>query len=327
MEAKRLNKFISDTGFCSRREADNLLEQGRVTVNSKVPAAGTKVTAQDKVRIDGEILPVRHEEPVFLVFNKPAGIAATTDLSVKNNIIRALNYPASLLPIGFLDRDAEGLLFLSNDTESVRKITKADNRYEKEYLVTVDKLISPDFLTKVSEGGIPEPGMERKKNFVTKLGTNRFRIVLEPGTNHHVKRLVEGLGYKIVHLQRTRLGNITAGKLHVGMWRTLTEAEVTAIKSEAIRKPRKSYGANKATDDFEEESVVTRHSEPAKPRTAAKATSPSLKKPKSPPANNKSPKNTARGTGQQRIGKSKPASARTATPRSNSRRSDGAPKK
>jgi 23S rRNA pseudouridine2604 synthase len=326
MEAKRLNKFISDTGFCSRREADNLLEQGRVTVNGKVPEAGTKVTAQDKVRIDGEILHVRHEEPVFLVFNKPAGIATTTDISVRNNIIQALNYPASLQPIGFLDRDAEGLLFLSNETEVVRKMTKADARYEKEYLVTVDKLINTDFLAKVSEGGFQEPGTERKKNFVTKLGTNRFRIVLEPGTNHHVKRIVEGLGYKVVHLQRTRLADITPGKLQVGMWRTLTKAEVDSLKSVISQKAHRSYGSSRIADDFTNEGLL--------PKNAAKFQSNHGKSDKSAattkdaPVNKSQQKKAGRHTsGQPRIGKSKPASAKTSAPRSSSRKTGGSPKR
>ncbi|MDQ3292163.1 MAG: S4 domain-containing protein [Bacteroidota bacterium] len=324
MEAKRLNKFISDTGFCSRREADKLLEQGRVTVNGKIPEPGTKVTAKDKVRIDDELLHVREEEIVFLLFNKPAGIATTTDLSVRNNIISALNYPASLLPIGFLDREAEGLLFLSNDTEQVRKMTKNDAKYEKEYIVTVDKLISGDFLTKVSEGGIPEPGATRKKNFVAKMGTNRFRIVLEPSTNHHIKRIVEALGYKVVHLQRTRINNFTAGKLQVGMWRTLTEAEINEIKSVVAGKARSKNLTTGRDDDFYEEDFSsarpkfkpkTGNNGPGKPATAAKNAGNKTR--------SKSPAKTSSGP---RIGKSKPTANRNAAPRSNGRRG-GSPKR
>ena len=231
MEPKRLNKFISDAGFCSRREADQLIAHERVTVNGKLPEAGTKVTAKDKVRIDGQILQVREEAPVFLVFNKPAGIATTTDRSVRNNIISALNYPAALQPIGFLDRESEGLLFLSNDTELARKMTKADNKYEKEYVVTVDKMLTPEFLAKVSENAPPTPGGSRKKSAVTKEGPHRFRIVLEPGTYHNIKRRSEDLGFKVLHLQRVRIAAITPAKLSVGMWRTLTNAEVESIKS------------------------------------------------------------------------------------------------
>ncbi|PSR55281.1 pseudouridine synthase [Adhaeribacter arboris] len=317
MEAKRLNKFISDTGFCSRREADKLLEQGRVTVNGKVPEPGTKVTAKDKVRIDDEILHVREEETVFLLFNKPAGIATTTDLSVKNNIIQALNYPAALQPIGFLDREAEGLLFLSNETEAVRKMTKNDAKYEKEYIVTVDRLISGDFLTKVSEGGIPEPGAIRKKNFVTKLGTNRFRIVLEPNTNHHVKRIVEALGYKIVHLQRVRINNFTAGKLQVGMWRTLTETEMNEVKSVVAGKGKtKSFGTGKEDNFYVEDFLATKS--PAKPQSRSKR--PGTATPVNNEKSRSRPKSAAKPGSGPRIGKSKPTTSRNAAPKSTGRR-------
>ncbi|KAA5546489.1 pseudouridine synthase [Adhaeribacter rhizoryzae] len=249
MEPKRLNKYISDAGFCSRREADRLIEEGRVTVNNKTPDAGTKVGPKDKVRIDDELLHVREEEIVFLLFNKPAGIATTTDLSVRNNIISALNYPATLQPIGHLDREAEGLMFLSNDTELARKMTKADTRFEKEYVLTLDKPVTGEFLTRISEGGAPTPGTSRKKVFVAKEGTNRFRIVLEPGMNHHIKRMCEALGYKVTHLQRVRIANFTPIKLQTGHWRTLTEAEVETLKKIAGTKSGKSGAATKREED------------------------------------------------------------------------------
>ncbi|TXK21637.1 pseudouridine synthase [Pontibacter qinzhouensis] len=246
MEPKRLNKFISDSGMCSRREADKLLEQGRVTVNGKLPKPGTMVTAKDKVRVDDQLLNVREEEPVMLAFHKPAGIAVTTDLSVRNNIIRALNYPASILPIGHLDRDEEGLIFLSNDSEVVRKMTKADNRFQKEYVVHVDKPITSEFLTKLgSSGENTEPGEEQKHATVTKEATTRFRIVLEPGTNHHVKRMCEALGYKVQHLQRVRIESIKLAKLPGGHWRAMTESEIAQITSILAQKYSKPTAAAK----------------------------------------------------------------------------------
>lgn len=325
MEQKRLNKFISDSGFCSRREADKLIEQGRVTVNGKFPEAGTKISAKDKVRIDDELLQMREEETVFLLFNKPAGIATTTDLSVKNNIIRALNYPASLLPIGFLDRDAEGLMFLSNDTELARKITKADINFEKEYLVTVDKHLTPEFLSKVSEGGIPEPGASRKKNFVAKEGTNRFRIVLEPGTNHHIKKVVEGLGYKVVHLQRTRLGDFTQAKLPVGMWRKLNAAEVSAITGIIKSKGRNRTDnfKNEAPDIFEKSaSARTRPSKLTQPGSAKVAKS---RTSNITPVTSKSARPAAKGTTVRRNSSTKSSmpSGRKPTSPSGGRRNTG----
>lgn len=249
MEPKRLNKFISDAGFCSRREADQLIVHERVTVNGKLPDAGTKVSATDKVRIDGQLLHVREEAPVFLVFNKPPGIATTTDRSVRNNILSALNYPASLQPIGFLDRESEGLILLCNDLELARRITKSDNLYEKEYVVTVDKLLSPDFLARISENDSPTG--PRKKSAVTREGTNRFRIVLEPGMYHNIKRRCEELGFKVQHLQRVRIGSITPAKLSVGMWRNMTAAEIEGIKSVLAGKSRKAGAYNDFADEYE----------------------------------------------------------------------------
>ncbi|MCC9138032.1 pseudouridine synthase [Pontibacter silvestris] len=243
MEPKRINKFISDTGICSRREADKLIEQGRVTVNGKMAEAGTKVTLKDKVRVDDQLLSIREEAPVFLAFNKPAHMSATTDQSVRDNIIRAINYPASLLPVGRLEREAEGLIFLSNDSDLVRKITKADNRYEKEYIITLDKIITPDFLTQISGGSTADPEERKTRTFVVKEGSARFRIVLEPGTNHNIKRMCEDLGYKVIHLQRTRIANITLAKLPTGHWRILSEPEIESLNEVLSGKTLKSTGS------------------------------------------------------------------------------------
>jgi 23S rRNA pseudouridine2604 synthase len=290
MEPKRLNKFISDAGFCSRREADQLIAQERVTVNGKLPEPGAKVSAKDKVRIDGELLAVREEASVFLVFNKPAGMATTTDRSVRNNIISALNYPATLQPIGFLDRESEGLLFLCNDTELARKMTKADNQYEKEYVVTVDQLVTPDFLAKISESGTLPTAGPRKKNAVTKEGPNRFRIVLEPGTYHNIKKRCEDLGFKVQHLQRVRIGNITPARLSVGMWRTLTEAEIESIKQVISGRGRRgSAAAARDYDDFYEEEGPTRRTAPKSRSAAARPASPGRSGANSRPGGSKAP--------------------------------------
>lgn len=246
MESKRLNKFISDAGFCSRREADTLIEEGRVTVNGKLPDPGLKVTAKDKVRIDDQLLRVREEETVFLLFNKPAGMSATADMGVRDNVIRAINFPASLQPIGHLDREAEGILFLSNDAELVRKISRADNRYEKEYLVTVDKLINQEFLNKLGSSPDDKPETKTVRPFAVKETSTRFRIILKPDTNHNLKQLCQNLGYKVVHLQRVRIDNFKLTKLPVGHWRVLNVAEIQSLTSVA-NKGGKSIAA---TADF-----------------------------------------------------------------------------
>ncbi|MEJ8755648.1 pseudouridine synthase [Pontibacter sp. H259] len=234
MEPKRLNKFISDSGFCSRREADRLIEEERVTVNGKLPAPGALVTAKDKVRIDDQILRVREELPVFLVFNKPSGMSAKSDPAVRDNVVRAINYPATLEPIGYLDRDSEGVMFLSNETELVRRMTKADNRFEKEFVVTVDKIITQDFIAKLIGGGENEKGEKLQKTFISKEGSTRFRIVLTPGTNHNIKMLCENLGYRVVHLQRLRIEDFSLAKLPTGHWRALTASEVEGLRTIAM---------------------------------------------------------------------------------------------
>ena len=194
MEPKRLNKFISDSGFCSRRDADELIEQGRVTVNGKIPTdSGMKVTPKDKVHIDDEMLRVKQEKPVYLIFNKPANMSATSDMAVRDNVVRAINFPATLEPTAMLEREAEGIIFLSNDGDFVRGVKRADNKFEKEYIVTVKKMIKSDFLQKISGGGAPIPGEERVNNSVSKETQTRFRITLKPGTDHYLKRMIPRL--------------------------------------------------------------------------------------------------------------------------------------
>lgn len=232
MEPKRLNKFISDSGFCSRRDADELIEQGRVTVNGKIPTdSGMKVTPKDKVRIDDEMLRVKQEKPVYLIFNKPANMSATSDMAVRDNVVRAINFPATLEPTAMLEREAEGIIFLSNDGDFVRGVKRADNKFEKEYIVTVDKMITSDFLQKISGGGAPIPGEERVNNSVSKETQTRFRITLKPGTDHYLKRMCESLGYKVVHLQRVGFGEFSLAKLPSGHWRVLTPQEVNSLTS------------------------------------------------------------------------------------------------
>lgn len=251
MEPKRLNKFISDAGFCSRREADRLIEEERVTVNGKLPAPGMQVTAKDKVRIDDQILRVREEAGVFLIFNKPAGMSAKSDPSVRDNVVRAINYPATLEPVGHLERDSEGLLFLTNDTELGRKITRSDNRFEKEYVVTVDKLITQEFIAKMIGGGETERGEKLQRTHIEKLGSSRFKIVLAPGSNHNIKMLCESLGYRVTHLQRTRIQNFTLAKLQTGHWRVLTPAEVDSLReTAATRNAPAAYSGGRSSEGY-----------------------------------------------------------------------------
>lgn len=246
MEPKRLNKFISDAGFCSRREADRLIEEGRVTVNGKEPDAGTKVTPKDKVRIDDQLLRVRDEAPVFLVLNKPSGMSATADMEVRDNVVRAINHPASLQPIGKLDRDDEGLLFLSNDSDFVRKLSKAESKLEKELVVTVNKPISSEFIAKLSEACASFEDGNPKKAVVNKETSTRFKIVLEPGMNHSIKKTCEALGYQVTFMQRTRIQQITLARLQKGHWRTLTPQETDSLKKIASAKSDRAPARSKS---------------------------------------------------------------------------------
>ena len=225
----RLNKFISETGICSRREADKLIEQGRVTVNGKKPELGTKVSSADDVRVDGKPLKVKRER-IYIAFNKPLGITCTTELHIKGNIIDYINHPERIFPIGRLDKPSEGLIFLTNDGDIVNKILRAGNNHEKEYVVTVDKTITPDFIKKMSDG-VAILDTITKKCTVIQEGPNRFRIILTQGLNRQIRRMCEALDYNVTKLKRTRIMNIKLDRLAIGEWRYLNSVEMEIINT------------------------------------------------------------------------------------------------
>lgn len=227
IELKRLNKYISETGFCSRREADKLIEQGRVTINGSIPELGTKVKTGDIVCIDNkEISPA--EKPIYIAFNKPIGITCTTELDIKSNIIHFINHPKRIFPIGRLDKPSEGLIFLTNDGDIVNKILRAGNNHEKEYIVTVDRPFSADFIMKMSNG-IPILDTVTKKCIVIKESTYVFRIILTQGLNRQIRRMCDQLGYTVTKLKRVRIMNIDLKGLETGKWRSLTPTEIDSI--------------------------------------------------------------------------------------------------
>jgi 23S rRNA pseudouridine2604 synthase len=225
----RLNKYISDTGTCSRREADRLIEQGRVAVNGKVPELGTKVSDEDVITIDGKPLRAK-EKPLYIAFNKPIGITCTTDLKDKDNIIDYLQHPKRIFPIGRLDKPSEGLIFLTNDGDIVNKILRAGNNHEKEYVVTVDKPITPEFIQQMANG-VAILDTVTKKCVVEQLGKNQFRIILTQGLNRQIRRMCEALDYNVVKLKRTRIMNISLDGIEYGKWRYLSETEINAINA------------------------------------------------------------------------------------------------
>lgn len=223
----RINKFISETGFCSRREADRLVEQGRVTLNGKPAVLGDKATDEDEVLVDGKPLKVK-QAGVYIAFNKPVGITCTTERQIKGNIIDYINHKERIFPIGRLDKPSEGLIFLTSDGDIVNKILRAGNNHEKEYVVTVDKTIKPDFVQKMSNG-IPILDTVTKKCFVRKDGNYVFTITLTQGLNRQIRRMCEYLGYSVTKLKRVRIMNVTLDNLPIGKWRNLTSEELKFI--------------------------------------------------------------------------------------------------
>ena len=222
-----LNKFISETGFCSRREADKLIEAGRVTVNGKLSKPGNRVTYTDVVKVDGEALQQK-EKPIYIAFNKPVGVSSTTDRKDKYNIIDYIHHPKRIFPIGRLDKPSEGLIFLTNDGDIVNKILRAGNNHEKEYIVTVDKAITADFVKRMSNG-IKILDTVTQKCFVKQESKFVFRIILTQGLNRQIRRMCEVLGYHVTRLVRIRIMNITLAGIAPGKWRYLTQPEIDAI--------------------------------------------------------------------------------------------------
>ena len=224
----RINKYLSEVGYCSRRAADKLINEGRVTINGVVPEMGTKITASDEVHVDGELISEPKEKPVYLAFNKPVGIVCTTDTKVeKDNIIDYINYPKRIFPIGRLDKPSEGLIFLTNDGDIVNKILRARNNHEKEYLVTVNKPITNNFIQKMSNG-VPILDTVTRKCKVEQIAKNKFKIILTQGLNRQIRRMCEFLDYKVVKLKRTRIMNVSLDT-QVGKWRKLTDNEIREI--------------------------------------------------------------------------------------------------
>ena len=225
---KSLNKYISETGFCSRREADNYIDQGRVTINDNIAIKGNRVREGDVVEIDGEPIK-KKDKTVYIAFNKPVGITCTTDLKDKSNIISFINYKTRIFPIGRLDKPSEGLIFLTNDGDIVNKILRAGNNHEKEYVVTTDRPITGDFIHKMSNG-VKILDTVTKKCFVKQEGKNRFRIILTQGLNRQIRRMCTALGYEVVTLRRTRIMHLTLSNLPTGKWRYFTPDEIKLME-------------------------------------------------------------------------------------------------
>ncbi|MDO6440001.1 23S rRNA pseudouridine(2604) synthase RluF [Cyclobacterium sp. 1_MG-2023] len=224
----RINKYLSEIGYCSRREADRMIAADRVTINGKVPEMGTKISPGDEVHVDGELVNVPKEQPVYIAFNKPVGIVCTTDTSQKDNIVDYINHPQRIFHIGRLDKPSEGLILLTSDGDIVNKILRAGNSHEKEYIVKVNKSIEGGFIEKMSNG-VPILGVVTQECQVRQMKKDTFRIILTQGLNRQIRRMCDYLGYKVVALKRVRIMNIKLD-LPRGKWRDLTPNELEELK-------------------------------------------------------------------------------------------------
>ena len=228
-EGIRLNKYLSEIGHCSRRAADKLIDQGRIQVNGKAVVMGQKVSPQDRIEVDGILVENHQEGSVYIAFNKPKGIVCTTDTRVeKDNIIDYINYPSRIFPIGRLDKMSEGLILLTNDGDIVNKILRARNNHEKEYIVTVNKPVTEEFVEKMGSG-VPILDTVTKPCFVEQIHKKQFRIILTQGLNRQIRRMCEFLEYRVVELKRVRIMNLKLDT-KVGRYRDLTKKEMTELR-------------------------------------------------------------------------------------------------
>ncbi|WP_029332905.1 23S rRNA pseudouridine(2604) synthase RluF [Exiguobacterium oxidotolerans] len=223
----RINKFISETGYCSRRAADKLVDAGRVTINGVVAELGSQAEETDAVEIDGQPLQTKPTLE-YLILNKPVGITCTTELDIEGNIIDFVNHPKRIFPIGRLDKDSDGLIILTNDGDIVNRILRAENNHDKEYIVTVDAPITETFIEGMASG-VDILGTTTKECIVEQLESRTFRIVLTQGLNRQIRRMCKEFGYRVKRLQRVRIMNIELGDLPIGEWRDLTESEMKTL--------------------------------------------------------------------------------------------------
>ena len=225
----RINKYLSETGYCSRREADKLIDQGRVEINGKIALIGTKISKKDQVSVDGiAVERQKKKKMIYIAFNKPVGVVCTTDTKrEKNNIIDFINYPHRIFPIGRLDKASEGLIFLTNDGDIVNKILRSRNNHEKEYLVLVNKPVTKEF-TEAMQNGVPILDTITKKCMIKKTGKKTFKITLTQGLNRQIRRMCEYLGYEVKQLKRIRIMNIKLD-LKVGKHRSFTAVELNTL--------------------------------------------------------------------------------------------------
>lgn len=224
----RLNKFLSEKGLCSRRQADAWIEAGRVAINGVIATLGTQAEDGDEVRVDGRVVLARAAAHVYLAFNKPVGVTCTTESRVQDNIIDFIGHPQRIFPIGRLDKDSEGLILLTSDGDIVNRLLRAENEHEKEYVVRISRPVSADFLARMA-AGVPILGTRTLPCKTWQEGADRFGIVLTQGLNRQIRRMVEHFGAEVLALRRVRFVNVELGTLKLGYWRNLTAAELVGL--------------------------------------------------------------------------------------------------
>lgn len=260
-DSVRINKTISDSGFCSRREADTLIEKGRVTINGEKSTLGDRVMPGDEVRVDGKLIS-DNEKLVYIMLNKPVGITCTTDKRFDDNVIDFIKHPERIFPVGRLDKPSEGLLLLTNEGDIVNKILRAGNKHDKEYIVKVDRHVTDEFLKRMGSG-IPILDTVTKRCKVERISRFEFRIFLVQGLNRQIRRMCEYLGYEVVALQRIRIMNLELGDLPLGGWRDLTAEELKTLKDSVKDSDGlpKVYGNNSREKEEEVKPEVKRREE------------------------------------------------------------------
>ncbi len=308
----RLNKYISESGICSRRDADRFIEQGNVYINGKRAAVGAQVVAGDTVKVNGQVIEPREADDfVFIVLNKPVGIVSTTESSEKDNIVDFVRHSTRIFPIGRLDKDSQGLIFLTSNGDLVNKVLRAGNNHEKEYLVTVNKPITDSFIEGLA-GGVPMLGKMTKKCPVTKVAPTVFNITLVQGLNRQIRRMCEHFGYEVVKLERTRIMNVSLKGTPVGDWRDLTPTELSVLlksiedssseEGKSGKKPRNAPRKNARADDNSSKSKAS-----AKPTGAKKGNNKHSKDDARKPAGSRGKDRRPFGDGKKSGGNGKPA--------------------
>ncbi|MES2559906.1 MAG: 23S rRNA pseudouridine(2604) synthase RluF [Bacteroidota bacterium] len=280
----RLNKFISESGLCSRREADRFIEQGNVFINGHKANVGDQVKVGDRVRVNGnELEPRKGENEIFIALNKPVGITSTTEEGVRDNIVNFVNHSTRIFPIGRLDKDSQGLIFLTNNGDMVNKILRAGNNHEKEYVVTVNKPLTESVIAGMANG-VPMMGVTTRKCKIIQEGVTVFRITLVQGLNRQIRRMCEHFGYEVTKLERVRIMNISLKGLPVGDWRDLTETEMNTL----YRLVQDSV----SDDNKKNKSTSKKSSSTSKDRQPQVKSNDSIKKNTSGPANRNAPKSS-----------------------------------